>query len=199
MNKGGLKFLAAILGTFLVIVPFMGLDGLPRDLRKEISAERTAYAAAQGTFRAAQNEVLGELQSEHELFDKIPASAEWSSQLTAAAGGLQSAGREIDELAQLEKANRRKDEQRVKTLISEERGQRSIASAQADAIRKNAAHWVRMKRDLPETLGRMEQDYRAIHGFDLTPVATEVQRSETDWPDKRADLDSRLASLKSSI
>ena len=33
MNKGGLKFLAAILGTFLVIVPFMGLDGLPRDLR----------------------------------------------------------------------------------------------------------------------------------------------------------------------
>ena len=40
----------------------------------------------------------------------------------------------------------------------------------------------------------MERDYLAIHGFDLAPVTAAVQRAETDWPEKKADLDARLAS-----
>jgi len=199
MNKGGLKFLAALLGTFLVIVPFLGLDGLPRDVRKDIAAERTAYAEAQGKFRAAQSKVLGDLQSEHELFDKVPASAEWPQQLTTYSGTLQSAGRDIDQLAELEKSNRRKDADRAKALITEERGLRTSALAQAETVRTTADRWVEMKRNLPETLGRMEQDYRAVHGFDFNPVAAAVQRADTDWPDKRADLDQRLASLKNTV
>ena len=44
MQRPFLKFAAAILGTGLVVVPFLGLDGLPRDLRRQIAAERTALA-----------------------------------------------------------------------------------------------------------------------------------------------------------
>jgi len=199
MSKGSLKFLAALLGTIMVVVPFMNLDGLPRDLRNQIAAERSAYSEAQGKFRAAQNDVLGELQSEKELFDRVPQSAQWPQQLTTAESSLQSAGRNIDQLAQLEKSNRRKDSDRVRTLLTEERALRTSATAQVDQIHQTASHWVQMKRDLPETLGRMEQDYRAIHGFDVNPVSAAVQRAETDWPDKRADLEQRLASLKNTI
>ena len=41
MQRPFLKFAAAILGTGLVVVPFLGLDGLPRDLRRQIAAERS--------------------------------------------------------------------------------------------------------------------------------------------------------------
>ncbi len=42
----------------------------------------------------------------------------------------------------------------------------------------------------------MERDYQAIHAFDLAPVAATVQKAETDWPEKKADLDSRLAAVR---
>src|SRR5208283_2286140 len=45
----------------------------------------------------------------------------------------------------------------------------------------------------------MERDYHAIHALDLAPVAATVQKAETDWPEKRADLDSRLATVRGAV
>ena len=42
----------------------------------------------------------------------------------------------------------------------------------------------------------MERDHQAIHAFDLAPVAATVQKAETDWPEKKADLDSRLTTVR---
>ena len=42
MQQPFLKFAAAILGTGLIVVPFLGLDSLPRDLRRQIDSERSA-------------------------------------------------------------------------------------------------------------------------------------------------------------
>jgi hypothetical protein len=41
----------------------------------------------------------------------------------------------------------------------------------------------------------MEQSYRAIHGFDLAPLKATVERAESDWPEKKPDLESRLAGV----
>jgi hypothetical protein len=180
----------------LVLVPFIGLDGLSRDLRKQIDAERSAYTDAQGKFRSAQKDILGNLQSEKELFDRVPESAQWPQQLTAAEGTLQSAGQEIDQLTQLEKSNRKRDADRVKELLTDERANRTSATAKIDQIHDRAAHWVQMKRDLPATLSRMEQDYHTIRDFDFNPIAGEVQRAATDWPEKRDDLEKHLSLLK---
>jgi hypothetical protein len=45
----------------------------------------------------------------------------------------------------------------------------------------------------------MERDYRAIHSFDLGPVAAAVSRAATDWPEKKADLEARLAALRAVV
>ena len=199
MNRAGLKFLAALLGTFLVIVPFLGLDGLPRDLRKQIDAERTALALSQKQLQAAQDQVLGDLRSELDLFRSIGSSRAWPEQLSKALGDVQYAAREMEQLTALEKQNHRRDRAQAQALLARERSLRSSATTQAAAIQKEAAHWVDLKNHLPEALRQMEQNYQAIHSANLDPLAAEVHKAAADWPDKQADLDSRLANLRAQI
>ncbi len=195
MNRSGLKFLAALLGVLAVIVPFLGLDNLPRDLRKQIDAERTTLASSQKQLQAAQDEVLGELGSESDLFRSVPASAGWPDQLSKALGDLQFATRDMEQLTALEKQNRRGDRAQTESLLAQERILRTRALSQATGIQKEAARWVDLKRRLPDTLRQMEQDYRAAQGFDFAPVSAVVQKAATDWPEKKTDLDARLANL----
>ena len=42
----------------------------------------------------------------------------------------------------------------------------------------------------------MSRDYDAIHNFDFTPITAAVQRAAGDWPEKKADLEVRLAGLR---
>ena len=198
MNRGFLKFAAALLGTLMVVLPFTGLDGLPRDIRAQIRSERTALETAQSDLRTAKDDVSRQLESERDLFRGIPASQQWQGQLNDAARNLDSAASDMSQLTALEKQNHRKDRQRVEDLLSHERNLRSVASTRAAAIRKDAAHWVELKQRLPEELERMDRDYKAIQAFDFGAAAAAVQKAETDWPEKRADLEARLASLRAN-
>jgi hypothetical protein len=105
----------------------------------------------------------------------------------------------MEQLTALQKENRRQDRAQVVSLLAQERGLRTNALAQAAAIQKEAAHWVDAKRHLPEELQQMERDYGVIHNFDLAPLAAVVQKAETDWPEKQADLESRLSSVRGII
>jgi len=196
MSRSSLRFLAALLGVLIVVVLFAGLDNLPRNLRAQIDPERRALAAAQTQLRAGQDEVLRDLQTEADLFHAIPASQQWPEQLSKDLGDLQLAGHQMEQLTALEKQNRRQDRAQVESLLAQERGLRTGALAQASAIQKEAAHWVDAKRHLPDELQQMERDYGIIHNFDLAPIAATVQKAETDWPEKQADLESRLASIR---
>jgi hypothetical protein len=105
----------------------------------------------------------------------------------------------MEQLTALEKQNRRQDRSRVESLLSRERSLRTAAVTQAAAIQKQAAHWVDAKRHLPEELQQMERDYGVIHNYDLASLAAAVQKAENDWPEKQADLDSRLNNLRGVI
>src|SRR5947209_339960 len=120
MNRASLKFLAALLGTILAVVPFLGLDSLPRDVRAQVASEPSALASAQSEFRAAQDEVLRDLQTESDLFRVVPASGQWPDQLAKGLGDLQFASRDMDELSKIEKQNRRGDRERVESLLAHE-------------------------------------------------------------------------------
>ena len=74
MQRPFLKFAAAVLGTGLIVVPFLGLDGLPHDVRRQIAAERTALSETQRQLGAAQGEVRHDVESEPELLRSSPAS-----------------------------------------------------------------------------------------------------------------------------
>jgi hypothetical protein len=44
----------------------------------------------------------------------------------------------------------------------------------------------------------MERDYKAVQAVDLNGLAAGVQKAQGDWPDKKNDLETRLASVKAT-
>ena len=196
MSRSTLRFLAVALTVLIVVVLFAGLDALPREVRAQIDGDRAAVASAQTQLRSAQDEVAKQSQAEPDLFRAVSATGHWTDHFGEAAGWLQYAARDMDELSGLEKRNRRQDRQQAEALLSHERDLRAQALAEASGVQKEAAQWVDWKRQLPQTLQEMERDHQVIHAFDLAPVAATVQKAETDWPEKKADLDARLAAVR---
>ena len=196
MSRSTLRFLAVVLTGLIVVVLFAGLDALPRGVRAQIDGDRATLATAQTQLRSAQDEVARESQGEPDLFRAVSATGHWTDHFGEAAGLLQYAARDMDELARLEKQNRRQDRQRAESLLSHERDLRAKALAEAAGVQKEAAQWVDWKRQLPQTLQGMERDHQAIHALDLAPLAATVHKAETDWPEKKPDLDSRLAAVR---
>ncbi len=199
MERGLLKFAAALLAVGMAALPFAGLDGLPRELRAQVKTEQATLAAAQTKLKAAQEEVTRDLASEPELFHSIPASSEWPGQLTDAARDMDAAAADMTQLLALDKANRRADRAKAEALLSHERGLRAVAATRAESLRKDASHWVELKQKLPETLEQMDRDYQAIHAFDFAAAAGAVAKAEADWPEKRADLENRLSVLRGGV
>jgi hypothetical protein len=179
----------------MAVVPFLGFDDLPRQTRAAIDSERAAMRSAATQIQHAKSEVSVELQSEAELFRTIPAARQWPATLDGAATTLQSAERDMQRLDALQKQNRRADRNDAERLLADERRLRSLATGQATASENEASHWVELKRHLPDQVQQMARDYQTIHAFDFTPIAATVQRAATDWPEKKADLETRLAAL----
>ena len=113
--------------------------------------------------------------------------------MSQASGELRAAADDVDRLTSLEKHNRRSDRQQVETLLADEKKTRAQALTDAAAIEEEAAHWVDAGAHLPQQIPEMEREYRAIHNFDFAPVTADVQRAENDWPEKKSDLEARLA------
>ncbi|HMD71447.1 MAG TPA: hypothetical protein VKF41_08890 [Bryobacteraceae bacterium] len=196
MSRSGLKFLAVLLSVLIVAVLFAGLDDLPRSVRAQIDSERVALTSAQKDLNTTAAAVAGDLAAEPDLFRTVPASGQWAATLAGQKSVMESAAADMTALAGIEKANRRTDREHAAELLSHERGLRTSAVAAAAGIEREAAHWIDVKRRLPDELRQMESDYKAIHGFDTTPLVAVVQKAETDWPRKKADLDAGEAGLK---
>jgi hypothetical protein len=199
MGKSSLRVLAVLLTLAIIGVLFAGFDDLPRDVRSQIAAERSAYTAAQAQLKAAQDEVTRDTASEAALFRALPSARQYPDRLARAAGTLSTAARDLEQLAKIEKANRRTDRQQALTLLAHEKQVRTAAVADAEAVRKDAAHWIEVKQHLPQEVQEMDRDYQAIHAVDPAGTAAAVQKASTDWPEKKSDLETRLASEKAIV
>ncbi len=197
MRRRGLEFLAILLTSLIVVVLFAGLDDLPRNLRHEIGAEHQTLAAAAREFQQTQSEVARDLAAEPELFRARSMETAFPERFRKAQTGLQKAQQEMAVLDRLNQANRRRDRDQAQKLLTEERGLRAAASAEASDMLREANRWLDFKRTLPEQMRRMEQDYQSLHAADLGAITAQVQRVEADWPEKKTDLETRLATLQS--
>lgn len=195
MSRPQLKFLAVVLSLLIVIVLFAGLDNLPRSVRAQIDTERAALAGAQKHVAAEKDEVARDVQNDPALFGAIASAKLWPAKFSNDQSTLSSAALRMDELTRVEKQNRRQDRQRAEALLAEVRNLQSTATADASATVKDANHWIDMKQHLPAELADMQRDYNTLHALDLAPATAAVQKADTDWPQKKADLDSRLAAL----
>src|SRR5690348_416788 len=125
MSKSSLRVLAVLLTLGIVLVLFANLDGLPRDVKAQIDAERKAYSSAQSQIESSRNELTRALASESALFAALPSAHEYPTRMARATSSLASAGQSITELEKLEKADRRSDRSRIESLIASEKQQRT--------------------------------------------------------------------------
>jgi hypothetical protein len=196
MSKPTLRILAVLLSVAIVIVLFSGLDSLPAETRKQIAAERAAYTDTENRITVARDEVNNYLKKDPGLFRSIPSSRSYPDTLARAGSVLASAHSDVDSLAALEKRNRRSDREQAAALLAHARKLRESALKDADGVRKEAEHWVYLQKHLPEEVQDMERDYKAVQAVDLNALASTVQKAGADWPQKKSDLEARLASVR---
>jgi hypothetical protein len=199
MSRSALRLSAVILTTLIIITAAIGLDHLPSDVRAKIDAERVALASAQTQLHTAQDQVTREVQSESAFFLAVPGSQQWPARFDGDAKLLQSASSDVSELSRLEQRGHHRDRDRAESLLAHERRLRTTALADASGMEQEAARWLDRKQHLPQLVQEMERDYRAIHAFDLAPLTGTIQRAQADWPEKKADLDSRLAAERAIV
>jgi hypothetical protein len=196
MSRRGLEVLAVILSFLIVIVLFAGFDNLPRKVRADIAAEAQQLPQTQKQFQSVQDEVTSDLASDPDLFRAHDMNTAFPDRLRIASGELTGAQRDAAALDKLLKANRRQDQEQADKLLKEERALRAAALNEAAAVQAEAQHWVDMKRNLPTELQQMEADHQTLQHWDFAPIAAVVTRAETDWPEKKSDLDTRLTALR---
>ena len=199
MSKSTLRILAVLLTVAIIVVIFVGLDGLPGAVKAQIATERKEFAAAQQQLKTDRDEVSANLAKEATLFSALPSAHSYTDRLTRAERWLGAANTDLDQLAKLEKQNRKRDREEAERLLSHAKQTRTAALADADLVRKDAAHWIDLKQHLPQEAQDMERDYKALHAVDLAALATAIQKAESDWPAKKGDLDSRLSSAKDLV
>ena len=195
MSRRGLEFLAVILAFLMVVVLLAGFDNLPRRLRADIEGEAKQLSLSQKQFQDSVNEVNRNLAAEPDLFRAENMATVFPDRLRIASGELQGAQRDAAALDKLLQANRRQDRDQAEKLLNEERALRSSALKEASAVQAEARHWVNLKQNLPAEMKQMESDHQALQHWDFAPVNAAVQRAETDWPDKKSDLETRLEAL----
>jgi hypothetical protein len=199
MSRSQLRIAAVVLIVLMVVVGANALDHLPGSLRQQIDVERGAFAAAQQQLAATRLQVAGQVQSDPELFGALPFGQQWPDRFSQAENELRSAARDADDLKRLENRNRRSDREQVATLLAHEKKLRSQALSEASAVQGDAAHWIDARNHLSQQIPDLERSYQAIHAFDLASVTAAVERAETDWPEKKADLDARLAAERALV
>lgn len=197
MNRAGLKLAAVVMVGLMAVVPFLGLDNLPRSTRAAIDAERASLTSAAAQIARAKNEVASEVSQNADLFRTVPASTQWPAAFAVAGGALDSAKRDMTRLDAILKENRRSDNTEAQRLLADEKRLRASAVQQATEPENQASHWIDLKQHLPAEVAQMQRDYDAVHSFDFTPITATLQKAETDWPEKKADLETRLAALRS--
>jgi hypothetical protein len=195
MTKPQLRLLAIVLSGLILAVLFAGLDDLPRKLRAEIVSEQQNLIATEKQVQKARTEVTADLQAEPALFRVRSMNTALPGRLDHAENNLLSARREMQALQALAKANRRTDREKAERLLRQERTLRTNAADEAAGATREAQHWIEIKNRLPQQVAQMERDYEALHRADLVKLAAAVQKAETDWPEKKSDLESRLVSV----
>ena len=195
MTKPQLRLLAIVLIGLIAVVLVAGLDNLPRKLRADITSEQQALSTAEKQLQKANAEIAADLRAEPDLFHVRSMDATLPARLAKAESSLQRAMRDTQTLAGFAKANRRTDRDKVESLLREERMLRSSATDGASGVASEAQHWLDLKNHLPEQVAQMTQDHEVLRRTDLLKLTGAVQKAENDWPEKRADLESRLVAV----
>src|SRR4051812_3248169 len=182
---------------FAAALLLSGCAGLPRSLRQEIASESDKLEQAKKQLKRTETTIKDDLAQKPELFRGTPVEAEWPARLHAAKSKLDRADEARRNLEKLH-SNNRETVQRAESLLNDEHRLRQAAIDETVAVDGEATRWLDFQRNLPHYLAKMQQEHDQIKTLDIAPVAQVVEKAERDWPNKKADLDSRLNALRSA-
>ena len=195
MHRRSLGIVAIILVLLMVIVATAGLDNLPRQLRQSAAAASTHLNSDRAAFDQSRQVVDRALRDDPALFGNK--AGELRERIERDRAGLDSAAAELVVLQQLAKANHRSDAGKVQSEISRFDSLRATPVRDSADVRAEVEKWQSWKRELPQRAKAMQASYDMLRGFDLDAATATARKAMTDWPAKRADLQSRLDALKS--
>jgi hypothetical protein len=158
-------------------------------LKPRIDAETKKVADAKDRFNKIRKEVEDDLKKEPDLFKAANVTAAWRDRFQTGQEKLN------DAFTDLEKLNHR--DKRM-TLFADVERLREAALNDATAIQTEANRWLDLKRNTAAHLVRMKSQYEEIKSTDVSPVVATLEKAQTDWPAKKADLEARIDSLKAA-
>jgi hypothetical protein len=193
------RFVATAAVTGLVSLSLVSCGSLPRSLKDDIAAEHDRLQQADRQLKRSGDTIRQELAANAALFQGSSVATDWPAHLKSAQTKLDRAkaeGAELDKAARGPGNNETR--RHAQELLNQERELRLAALRDTEAVDTDAAKWLDYKNNAAHYLARMQDEYNAVRTADLSKVTAAVQKAETDWPAKKADLDARLASLKQS-
>ncbi len=193
MSRKSLGMVAIILLLLMAFVATAGLDNLPRELHNSITTSATSLETRRSQFQQHRAAIASAIRSEPALFEQR--SDAWRQKLAQDEIAFDKAASELTLLNGLKSANRRTDRDAVVAGIARVNEQQSKAVEDAGQIRNEAERWLRFKRELPQQMRTMETQYEELRSFDPAGAAPVALKATTEWPSKRADLETRLSSL----
>ncbi|MBC8165618.1 MAG: hypothetical protein H7Y20_07080, partial [Bryobacteraceae bacterium] len=194
MNKRSLGGLAIVLIAMMAIVSMAGLDRLPRDVKRSVEVSASRVKSDRTRFNDARAGVNSAIGAEPELFRTQ--AALWQARLLQADEKLKQTEVGMARLLEIEKANKRGDAPKLEEGIRQLEAKRAGTVEEALNLRSEADRWLGYKRNLPQQISEMKSNYEAVHGFDIAREASAANKAMTDWPSKKADLESRTRTLE---
>ncbi len=174
--------------TLFAIAAVLSLAGCSNPLKPRIDAETRKVAEAKDRFNKMRAEVEDDLKKDPDLFRAANVTAAWRDRFQTDQEKLNDAFSDLEKLNHHDKVSLFGDVDRL----------RDGALADANAILTEANRWIDLKRNTSAHIERMKADYDKIKSTDVSNVVATLEKAETDWPAKKADLDARIESLKTA-
>lgn len=195
MNRRSLGALAVVIIFLMIVVATAGLDNLPRDVRSSITAATAKLSSDQTELAQNRDYINRALASEPVLFRaKAPG---YRDRLQQDAACLATAAAQITTLEQIGKQNRREDADQARAALAKFDSQQQRCVSDASDMRAEAERWINYKQELPKRLAAMKASYDSLHAFDVDAAVAPAKKAMVDWPAKKADLENRIAQLRS--
>ncbi len=194
MNR---KLFAVVVALVTIFVGWAIVAGnrLPGDVRAQIQAEQKHLAEDKKTIADERATVARDGAANPELFAVRKFDQQWPGRFLEANIAIGEAQRYDARLRELLRKNNRKSVTEIEDLLKRERNQRAAAIREARDTLKEAQLRVDLKRDLPQTLARIDSSAKTLAQADYSAVQAKVEKAEADWPSKKGDLQSRMDAL----
>jgi len=173
--------------------------GLDRRTEALAKTEIANYDKVRGAVTRSVAEVNAALKTEAAFFGAYAPSKDWPAALKKHEEALAAAWKHRDEVDRLVGLDDSKHRGQIEELLDKMRAARLAASAGVDEIAQTCRKLLEFKKQSAAKAQQIEADYKAVQAVRLDELKAKIDKGVVDWPDKKADLERRLAAVSAQV